>query len=219
MNSLKNKKIIITGGPTWVPIDSVRVITNVFRGTLGLMIAQEAAKRGAKVTFLLGPGGVFIPKKKSPRLKIIRFKFFDDLYKLMRREISSRKYDVVIQAAAIADYMPVKYYKGKIKSKKENLSVKLKPTIKIIDQVRKWDPKVFLVKFKVEYDISKKALIKKSYESMLASNADLMVANDLKYMKGNKHKAFILDSKKNIIVCNKKIEIAKKLLNTIVKIC
>jgi phosphopantothenoylcysteine decarboxylase/phosphopantothenate--cysteine ligase len=219
MNSLTNKKILITGGPTWVPIDSVRVITNVFRGTLGLMIAQEAAKMGARVTFLLGPGGIFIPKKKSSRLKIIRFKFFDDLYKLMKREISSREYDVVIQAAAIADYMPVKYYNGKIKSKKENLSVKLKPTIKIIDQIRKWDPKVFLVKFKVECNISKKELIEKSYKSMLESNANLMVANDIKYMKGDKHKAFILDSKKNIIICNKKTEIAKKLLNTIAKTC
>jgi phosphopantothenoylcysteine synthetase/decarboxylase len=95
--------------------------------------------------------------------------------------------------------------------------IKLKPTIKIIDRIKKWDKKVFLVKFKVESNLQKKDLIEGSYKSMLFSNADLIVANDLKDMKDDKHKAFILDSEKNIIICNTKLEIAKNLLDTISK--
>jgi phosphopantothenoylcysteine decarboxylase/phosphopantothenate--cysteine ligase len=219
MNSLKNKKILITAGPTWIPIDNVRVITNVFKGTLGFIIAKEAVNRGAKVTLLLGPSSLCPVSKAHSKLRIIRFRFFEDIYKLMKKEISSKKYDVVIQSAAIGDYAPIQFFNGKIKSGKKNLIIKLKPTIKIIDQIKKWDKKVFLVKFKVESDSLRKDLIEGAYKSMLFSNADLIVANDLKYMKGNKHKAFILDSKKNIIICNKKTEIAKKLLNTIVKTC
>jgi phosphopantothenoylcysteine decarboxylase/phosphopantothenate--cysteine ligase len=217
MSQLKNKKILISAGPTWIPIDNVRVITNVFKGTLGFIIATEAVKRGARVTLLLGPSPLCPVSKAHSKLRIIRFRFFQDLYKLMKREISSKKYDVVIQSAAIGDYTPIKFYNGKIKSGKENLLIKLKPTIKIIDRIKKWDKKVFLVKFKVESNLRKKDLIEDAYKSMLFSNADLIVANDIKDMKGDKHKAFILDLEKNVITCDKKIEIAKKLLDIISK--
>ena len=219
MNGLKNKKILITAGPTWIPIDNVRVITNVFKGTLGFIIAKEAVARGARVTLLLGPSSLSPVSKAHSKLRIIRFRFFEELYNLMKKEISSKKYDVVIQSAAIGDYTPIQFFNGKMKSGKKNLIIKLKPTIKIIDQIKKWDKKVFLVKFKVESGSLRKDLIGGAYKSMLFSNADLIVANDLKYMKDDKHKAFILDSKKNIVICNKKTEIAKKLLNTIAKIC
>jgi phosphopantothenoylcysteine synthetase/decarboxylase len=215
MNSLKNKRILISAGPTWIPIDNVRVITNVFKGTLGYLIAKEAVKRKAKVTLLLGPGLISLPSRVPSNLKIIRFKFFEELYNLTKKELSSKSYDVVIQSAAIGDYAPVKFHSGKIKSGKENFVLKLKPTIKIIDQIKKWDQRIFLVKFKVESDLTKKELINRAYRSMLDSNADLIVANDLKDIKDDKHKAFILDSQKNIITCNKKTEIAKELLNVI----
>jgi len=217
MHKLTNKKILITAGPTWIPIDNVRVITNVFKGTLGFMIAKEAVARDAKVILLLGPSSLCPIPKANRKLRIIRFKFFEDLYKLMKKEITTKKYDVVIQSAAIGDYTPIKFYKGKIKSGKENLLIKLKPTIKIIDQIKKWDEKVFLVKFKVEFNLQKNRLLKDAYKSRLFSNADLIVANDIKHMKGNKHKAFILDSERNVVTCETKTEIAKKLLDTISK--
>lgn len=215
MNTLKNKKILITAGPVWVAIDRVRVITNIFKGTLGLLMANEAIKKGAKVTLLFGPGPIYLRKREAENLKVIQFEFFNELYKLMKKEISSREYDIVIHSAAVADYMPVKYYKGKIKSGKENLIIELKPTLKIIDQIKRWAPKLFLVKFKLEVDLNKKELIERAYKSMLASNADLMVANDLKDVKDGKHNAYIIDRKKKIVICKTKKEISKKLLNII----
>lgn len=215
MKTLKNKKILITAGSVWVPIDQVRVITNIFRGTLGLLIANEALKRGGKVTLLLGAGGAFLPKRFFKNLSVIHFKFFNELYKLMRKEISSKKYDIVIHSAAVADYTPIKYHNGKISSRYQSLVIHLKPTVKIVDQIKRWDPKVYLVKFKLEVNLNKKELIERAYKGMLDSNAELMVANDLKDMKGENQKAFIIDQKKAIISCNTKREIAKKLLNVI----
>ncbi len=217
MYQLKNKKILITAGSVWVPIDKVRIITNVFKGTLGLLIAKEAVKRGAKVTLLLGPGISDIPGRQSKNLKVIRFKFFNELFTLMKKEISPRQYDVIVHSAAVADYMPISSRAGKIKSRKKNLVIKLKPTIKIIDQIKKWHPQIFLVKFKLETDLTKKELIEKSYKSMIDSNADLMVANDFESIKDKYHKAFIIDPRKNITSCSQKEEISRKLLNIIFK--
>lgn len=210
MSKLRNKRILITAGPTWVPIDKVRVITNIFKGTLGMVIAREALKRGARVTLLMGPGGSLLTE--IPSLKVIPFKFFDELYKLMKKEIFSKKYDIVIHSAAVADFKPIKTEPGKISSQKEELLIKLKPTVKIVDRIKKWDKNVFLVKFKVEYNINKKELLKKAHQSMLSSSADLMVANDLKDIKEKTHKAFIIDQNKNVIFCQTKEEIAKNLL-------
>jgi phosphopantothenoylcysteine synthetase/decarboxylase len=215
MKNLKNKRILITAGPVWVPIDSVRIITNIFRGTLGVLIAKEAIKKGAKVTLLLGPGGVSISKKLPKNLRVIYFRFFDELYELMEKEISSKKYEIVIHSAAVADYKPIQYYKGKISSKHPILTIHLKPTPKIVDQIKHWNPQVFLVKFKLEVNINRRKLIEKAYQSMQDSNADLIVANDLKDMKGQTHKALIIDPQKKIVTCNTKKEIAKKLLNII----
>ena len=239
-SNLKNKKILITGGPVWVPLDKIRVITNVFTGALGLLIAKEAVKSGAMTTLLLGPSPLLLAAKLPKNLKIIRFNFFDELYKLMKKEISSRRYDVVIHSAAVADFMPEKNTEGKISSENKNLVIKLKPNPKIADKIKEWDPKIFLVKFKLEVNRTQKELIKRAYKSTRVSRADLVVANDFKdiNIEKGKHRAFIIDpapfgyesnetkkepflarlfaKRRGVIVCQTKKEIAKKLLNIII---
>lgn len=215
MKGLKNKKILITAGPVWAPLDKIRVISNVFTGSLGLLIAEEAAKQGLKSTLLLGPTPLPLSEKLPKNIEIIRFKFFAELYKLMKKEISSKKYDAVVHSAAVADFMPEKIAEGKISSQKNNLIIKLKPTPKIVDKIKGWDPKIFLVKFKLEVNLNKKDLIKRAYGSIVASRADLIVANDYKDIKNASHLAFIIDNKKNILSCRTKKEIAKKLLKKI----
>jgi len=211
---LKNKKILITGGPVWVPIDKVRVLTNIFGGSLGLKIATEAAKMGGRVVFLLGPSKIDIPRKIQKNLKIVRFKYFDEILKLMEKEILDNC-DVVIHSAAIPDYIPKKIYDGKIKSGKKNLVINFKPTIKIVDLIKKWNSSVFLVKFKLEIGLTQNQLIDIAYKSMLSSNADLIIANDLRNMCKNKYKGFIIDQNKKIESFSQKEKLAKKLLKII----
>ena len=213
MNKLKNKNILITAGPTWVAVDKVRVITNIFGGALGSIIAQKAVAAGAKVKLLMGPGRAVLPKE-SKNLEIVRFKYYDELLDLIKKEVGSKKYDIVIHSAAVADYKPILAKEPKIRSGKKELIIRLKPTIKIVDLMKKLDPNIFLVKFKLEANLSEKKLIKVAYKSMMQSKADLMVANDFKTVVKS-HKAFIIDKDRKISELNHKEEIAKGLVKII----
>ena len=206
-NGLKNKRILVTAGPTWVAIDKVRVITNIFSGRTGTLIAKEAKKQGAKVKLLLGPGSFESPKN----VNISRFYYFDQFYRLMQNELRQNKYDIVIHSAAISDYQPVKKYLKKIPSDKKNFFIKLKPCPKIIKIIKKLQPQTFLVQFKLEVGKTTKQLIDIAYRSMLKNNADLVVANDLT----NLNTAYLIDSNKVITRVARRTELAKKLLRTL----
>jgi len=211
---LKGKKVLITSGPVWVPIDKVRIITSIFGGALGVVMAEKAQEMGADVLFLMGPGRANLESGKN--LKVVKFKYFEELFDLMKREISSKKYDAVIHSAAVPDYVPKVFFDGKIKSGEKELIIKLKPTVKIIDHVKKWDPSVFLVKFKLQVDMDEKELIKIAKESMKKSMAEVIVANDLSKMAGSNHAAFIIsdDEVKKTV---SKDSLAEELLSSIAK--
>jgi len=210
---LANKRILITAGPTWVPIDKVRVITNVFGGTLGALIASEAAKKGAKVTLLFGPGKAKLPQE-SKNLEIIKYKYYDDLLNLVKKELATKNYEIVIHSSAVADYAPIPSKEGKIKSGKKTLTIKLKPTAKIVDLIKKIRPNVFLVKFKLEVGLPKNKLIAIAYKSMIASRADMIVANEYSTVQ-KEHRAYIIDSNKKIVEYLGKDKIAKGLIKEI----
>lgn len=214
---LKNKRILVTAGPVWVPIDKVRVITNIFSGKLGLIIANLAQTLGAEVTLLMGPGKILVPARKLSRFKVIKFRYFNELLELVKTHVGSKKYDVIIHSAAVSDYHPIFVKRGKIKSGKKELNIRLKPTIKIVDLIKKIDPNIFLVKFKLEVGLSQQELINTAYKSMIQSNADLIVANDFRTItKGHKnHIAFIINPQKLIKKIIGKEKIANELLRLI----
>jgi len=212
-SNLTGKKILVTAGSTWVPIDDVRVITNIFGGKLGICIAEEAVRMGAEVTLLLGPGRSEKPKA-SPLLNIVDFKYYEELLELVTNCVGTRKFDVVINSAAVSDYTPVDVFKGKIKSTLEEMTINLKKTIKIVDIIKKIDSKILLVKFKLEVGLSKSKLIDVARDSMNESCADIMVANDFTRI-GLKHNAYIMDTEGYFKECNTKSEIASDLMKLI----
>lgn len=187
---LRGKHVLITAGPTWVPIDNVRVISNTSTGETGVLLAQELRAQAARVTLVLGP---VADKGISKNVKIIRFRFFDELKNILIKEVSSKKYDVLIQTAAVSDYRPSRIYDKKIKSGVNNLKLFLKPTDKIIDCVKELDPAVFLVGFKFEPGTTKNTLIDRAQSFIRRSKADLAVANTV--VKG-KYKAYVLGGEK-----------------------
>jgi len=188
----EGKKILITSGPVWVPIDKVRIITSIFGGALGVVMAEKAREMGADILLLMGPGRAKI--EGGQNLKVIKFKYFDELFSVMKKEISSKKYDVIIHSAAVPDYVPEKVFAGKIKSGKKDLIIRMKPTQKIVDYIKKWDSSVILVKFKLEVNSNEKDLIETAKKSMARSKTEIIVANDLLKMTKDKHPAFIIDS-------------------------
>jgi phosphopantothenate-cysteine ligase/phosphopantothenoylcysteine decarboxylase/phosphopantothenate--cysteine ligase len=176
-DSLKGKHILVTAGSTWIPIDTVRVITNIFKGKIGLTIAKTAANMGAKVTLLLGPS-LDVSKTEFPsNLHVIRFKYFDELDSLMTENLKINSFDAVIHSAAVSDFKLAKAHVGKIKSDTKKLTLELVPTKKIVDGIKDLAPKAYLVKFKLEVGITPEQLIKVAFKSLKQSNADLIVAN------------------------------------------
>ena len=206
---LKNKKVLITAGPTIEYIDPVRVITNLSSGKTGVFLASELISAGAKVTFVYGPG-----EEKPPKgAKIINVESSNDMHDAIRRELK-KKFDIVIMAAAIADYIPVKASKNKIKSSKSELRINLKKSPKIIDQIKKYQKSVFLVGFKAEANVSKNQLIKSAQKKLRDSSSDMIIANDigsLKYKKNPQNNQVIIINSKKVVSTSwmKKQKIAK----------
>jgi len=203
--AIKNKNILITAGPTWVHIDSVRVISNIATGETGTLLAKKLSAAGAKVTLLLGPVGVCCLNKK---IRLIRFKFFDELRKKVIRELSSKKYDVIIHNAAVSDFKPSRF-KGKISSGKPQ-ALKLKPLPKIIRDIRRLSRKSKVVIFKFEPGVCDSVLIKKARRARLEAGADFIVANRI-----SPYRAIIIDKEGVLAIAKTKMDLVNKLITKI----
>ncbi len=202
--SIKGKKILITGGPTWVPIDSIRVISNIATGRTAIRMAEEADARGAKITLLLGPvGSVNVARS----INVKRFCYFNQLHSLIKKELISNNYDIVIHSAAVSDYKPKKAFYSKLKSNMRNLSLELETTVKIVDKIKRYDPNVFLVIFKLELDKTITQMIDRARTTLRESRADLAVVNS--FSRTNVYKAFIIDQKKTFCHFRSKDDLAR----------
>ncbi|QUC64684.1 bifunctional phosphopantothenoylcysteine decarboxylase/phosphopantothenate--cysteine ligase CoaBC [Nitrosopumilus sp. K4] len=207
---LKNKKVLMTAGPTIEYIDPVRVITNLSSGKTGVLLASELISAGAKVTLVYGPGNEKPPKG----CKLIDVNTSKEMYDATKKELK-KKFDIVIMAAAASDYTPEKFSKSKIKSDKKSMTVRLKKTPKIIDLVKKMQNDVMLVGFKAETNLSKNALVKSAKRKMRDSNADIIIANDIgsKYQKNtNNNEILFIDSRKVVSSGRKKKELVVKFI-------
>jgi len=216
---LVKRKVLVTAGPTLEYIDPVRVIANKSSGKTGITIAEEALSRGAEVTLVYGPGTAIPPLGA----KIVSVETSQEMYDAVVSELKLKKYDVVIAAAAVADWTPDKKYGYKVPTSIETgLTVKLKPTPKIIDAVKKVSPDTFLVAFRAEANLSDEELIESAYKRLKKAKADLITANDI----GRKDVGFAYDTNEVFIVdTNKKVvhvslatkrEVAKRLFDVII---
>ncbi len=186
---LKGKKIMITAGPTPGKIDDIRYITNRFKGTLGVMIADEAYMRGADVQLIMGPGAAVPPKY----INTIHVKDFEQYRSAVLDQLQKREYDVGIFSAAVADYIPEQVAEGKIPSGGAIKSIALKQTPKVIAEVRGKYPGLYMVTFKYEVGKSKEELLEIGRDR-IARGYNMAVANRGEDMLNGKHLSYILDS-------------------------
>jgi len=194
--ALQGKKILITAGPTMEYIDPVRVITNQSSGKTGVLLAKELVLSGAKVTLVYGPG-----MEPPPRgAKVLRVRTGQEMLDAVRLQMKQR-FDIVILAAAVSDYMVERPSNTKIKSDADKVVVRLKRATKIIDEIKKIQKDVFLIGFKAETDVPKARLILSSRKKLEESGADMIVANDIgkRYRKNpNRNNVIVIDSKKEL---------------------
>ena len=195
-SKLKNKKVLMTAGPTIEYIDPIRAITNLSSGKTGTLLASELISAGAKVTLVYGPGN----QTPSKGIKVINVTTSKEMFDATKKELK-KKFDVIIMTAAVSDYIPENLSKSKIKSDKKSLVIRLKKTPKIIDLVRKYQKDALLVGFKAETNLTKTALIKLAQKKMKESGADIIVANDIgkKYQKNTDYNQVLILNNKKII--------------------
>lgn len=116
-NDLVGKKVVVTAGPTIVPIDPVRILTNRSSGKMGYSIAEEARDRGAEVVLISGPTSL----RKPNGIKVIDVKTNEDMFNAIKNEFEDA--DIVIKSAAVADYKAKNYSNEKIKKTGDDLNL------------------------------------------------------------------------------------------------
>jgi len=207
IKALKNKRVLITAGPTWVPIDSVRAIGNLASGETGIRLAEKLKESGAKVTLCLGP----VPRSYATKgIKLIRFVFFDELKRALFKEIASKKYDLIIHSAAVSDFRPKEIFSKKISSGLPRLKLELVRNPKLLDSFRKIDASLKIVAFKFEPRQAIPRLIKEAKGLLKRSGSFLVIANTV---TNGRYNAYIVSQNTTQGPIKSKADLTEKLVN------
>lgn len=213
---LVGKKVCVSAGPTREAIDPVRYISNNSTGKMGVEIAKMAAYRGAKVSLIVGPSNVFVPDF----INRIDIKSAEDMYEEIMKISDSQ--DIIIKAAAVADYTPANYSDEKIKKKDGDLAIELSRTKDILKELgerKENNPKKqFICGFSMETE----NMEENSKNKLAKKNADMIVANNVKVDGagfGTDTNVVTIFTKDNEIRLDKlsKTEVAEKIFDEIVR--
>ena len=167
---LAGVRIAVTAGPTQEPLDPVRYLTNHSTGKMGYAIARAAAMRGAEVTLIHGHTDL-PPVRFTTDVPITTAQ---DMYDAVTSRFEEM--DVLVMAAAVADYRPVTVASDKIKKKDGDLSIPVERTADILGTIGPQKTHQFLCGFSMET----KDLVENSSAKLAKKNLDMVVANNLK---------------------------------------
>ncbi|HFI0791731.1 TPA: phosphopantothenate--cysteine ligase [Streptococcus suis] len=225
-------KLLITSGGTSEAIDQVRAITNHASGNLGKIIAEQALKNGHEVTLVTTKQAVKPEPQKN--LTIIEISNVESLKSTLEPFVKT--HHALIHSMAVSDYTPVymtgleevqstediaslldkKNAESKISSKDDYQVLFLKKTPKVISYVKKWNPTIQLIGFKLLVNVPKEELFAVARQSIDRNGADYILANDLTDIKGNQHIAYLVDKTSEVQATTKE-EIAQLILKTLEK--
>ncbi|MGH2580641.1 MAG: bifunctional phosphopantothenoylcysteine decarboxylase/phosphopantothenate--cysteine ligase CoaBC [Actinomycetota bacterium] len=166
---LAGRRIVVTAGPTWEPIDAVRFVGNRSSGRMGFAVAREAFGRGADVTLVVGQGTVEPPD--GPR--VVRVATAEEMRMAVLE--AAEDADAVIMAAAVADFRPRKAAPGKLKKEEGPPRLELVPTPDILAELGEVKGDRVLVGFAAETDDVEAA----GRAKLVAKGLDLLVANEV----------------------------------------
>ncbi|MFZ4106958.1 bifunctional phosphopantothenoylcysteine decarboxylase/phosphopantothenate--cysteine ligase CoaBC [Flavobacterium sp.] len=210
---LKGKKILITAGPTYESIDPIRFIGNHSSGKMGYDLAEAAANLGAEVILVSGPTSMAL---KNNSIQLIRVISAEEMYNSCLEYFDSM--DVVIAAAAVADYKPKVIARQKIKKTDESFSIQLEKTKDILAALGKVKENQFLIGFALETENE----IENAKLKIQKKNLDLIVLNSLQDIGAGfgktTNKVTFIDKDFNIEPMELKLkeEVAKDILNKVI---
>jgi phosphopantothenoylcysteine decarboxylase/phosphopantothenate--cysteine ligase len=170
--SLLGRLVIVTAGPTFEDIDDVRYIGNRSSGKMGYAVATEAVRRGARVILVSGPSSLVPPAGAE----LVRVRSAEQMNTVVQRQ--AQEADIVVMAAAVADYMPERRAAGKIEKSDSALELSLVRTPDILAElgrVRAGKVRPVLVGFAAESGDP----VERGRQKLVHKGADLIVANDI----------------------------------------
>lgn len=165
---LQGKKVLITAGPTIETIDPVRYLTNRSSGKMGYSLAEAANLRGADVTLVSADVGIPVPNG----VRHIKTESAQDMFNAVRDNMEQ---DLIIKAAAVADYTPVETYDQKLKKQEGDLTITFKRTEDILKYIGEHKTTQFVVGFAAETE----HIEKYARGKLIKKNADVIVANNV----------------------------------------
>jgi len=213
---LAGKKVLITAGPTYEQIDPVRFIGNNSSGKMGFELARKAIEMGANVTLIAGPTKLTSPSNSIQRIDV-------KSAAEMNQEVQNnyKKADIIIMAAAVADYTPLVVARNKLKKTEKELQIQLIATQDILSSIGQVKSnKQLLIGFALETSNE----IKNAKEKLSRKNLDLIVLNSLND-KGagfeyDTNKVTLIDKNNKVEKCElkSKSEVASDIFNKIISL-
>ena len=208
-------KILITSGGTKIPIDRVRSITNMSKGTFGSRIADAFYNEGLKrfrngnehdnsiekITFFMAKDS------KMPTMRgiyhmtyediyrpteYVEYSTFDDYKSGIEKLLTEETYDIIVVAAAVSDYGVANYYDGKYRSREDDMCIKLVKLPKILPIMRKLAPNSVICGFKLLVDSTEDELVEAMRKQIAESDVDLVIGNDLRDIKADNHSLMVI---------------------------
>ncbi len=212
---LKNKKILITAGPTYEAIDPVRFIGNHSSGKMGFAIAETFANAGAQITLVCGPTHLHA---KHPNIHRIDVTSAAQMHQTVMENYAST--DVVVMSAAVADFTPAHTSKEKIKKQGADLQLSLTKTTDILAELGQHKNKQLLIGFALETNNEEANAL----EKLQKKNLDLIVLNSLQDKdagfagESNKVTIFEKTGKKTAYELKSKLAVAQDLLQHLIQL-
>lgn len=205
-------KILITSGGTKIPIDRVRSITNMSRGTFGSRIADAFFDEGKrregtekeqieKITFFMAKNSVRPTSESihnecfdddSRIFEYVEYSTFDEYKEGIEELLKKETYDIIVVAAAVSDYGVANYYNGKYRSREDDMCIKLVKLPKILPIMRELAPNATICGFKLLVDSTEDELLDAMKKQISESNVDLVIGNDLRDIKNDNHKLTVM---------------------------
>ncbi|UTH14606.1 bifunctional phosphopantothenoylcysteine decarboxylase/phosphopantothenate--cysteine ligase CoaBC [Macrococcus equipercicus] len=207
------RRLLVTAGPTIERLDAVRYMTNHSTGRMGYALAEAAASRGADVTLVSGPVQLTPPKG----VRVVNVESAEDMFEAVKSRMDSQ--DIIIKAAAVADYTPESRLEGKLKKQEGNLELSFKRTTDILNYLGEHKTHQYLVGFAAETE----QIEKYAKDKLKKKNADVIVANNVGDTSigfksaDNAVQLFFKDGSTRVIEKMPKLDVAHEILTALKK--
>ncbi|HNY43612.1 MAG TPA: bifunctional phosphopantothenoylcysteine decarboxylase/phosphopantothenate--cysteine ligase CoaBC [Bacteroidales bacterium] len=199
--TLKNKKVLITAGPTQEKIDAVRFISNYSSGKMGYALAEECANRGAEVTLISGPVHIQAKHKNINKISVVSA---DEMFEATMQNL--KRVDIIILAAAVSDYKAQNISSNKIKREQNNIEIKLEANKDIAAEIGKLKTKN---QISIGFALENQNEVENAQKKLKKKNFDFIVLNSM----NDKGAGFNFDTNK-IMIINNNNEVLKFNLKT-----